>query len=287
MNIAFLGLGIMGSRMAKNLLNKGTALTVWNRSEGAAAPLQALGARVAASAAEAVADADWVISMLATPEAVAEVFWGEQGVLAQLPEGSLWMDCSTVNPSFSQLAQAKAAEVGVRFVDAPVAGSAPQAEQGVLTFLAGATADTLSPYQSYLEQMSTKVVPLGAVGKGASFKMLVNAMLGQSMLLFAEAVTLGEKMGFDSEFLLHTLANTPVMAPFVQGKLEMLQSGDYPAQFPLELLYKDLHLATVTAYEHQHALTLASATKDRYAQAVAAGYGRADFAAIYDYLKAD
>ena len=287
MNITFLGLGIMGSRMATNLLKKGTALTVWNRSAAAAAPLAALGARVAASAAEAVAEADWVISMLATPEAVAEVFWGPQGVLSQLPEGSLWMDCSTVHPSFSRAAAARARAAGLRFMDAPVAGSAPQAEQGVLRFLVGAAAEDLAPYQPYLEQMGTKVLPLGQVGQGAAFKMLVNALLGQSMLLFAEAVTLGEKMGFETSLLLPALAGTPVMAPFVQGKLAMLESGVYPAQFPLELLYKDLHLAAVTAYEHQHAMPLVNVTKERYAEAVAAGYGRADFSAIYQHLKGD
>ena len=132
-----------------------------------------------------------------------------------------------------------------------------------------------------LEMMGKKTVHVGKAGMGSSLKMLVNAMLAQSMLIFSESVVLGEKMGLERDFLLNFLPNLVVSAPFTKFKAEMIRSNDYDVQFPLEWMYKDLHLVTQTAYEHQHPLYLANLTKDLFAQAVQAGLGRQDFAAIH------
>ena len=285
MNISFLGLGIMGSRMAANLLQNGTSLTVWNRSPEASQPMADLGATVASSAAEALADADVVFTMFSTPEAVSMVMFGPEAGLSQMKSGSLWVDCSTVNPGFSRESAAEAAQRSIRFLDAPVAGSKPQAEAAQLLFFVGGSQEDLEPVQPLMEQMGQKVLHIGGLGMGASFKMLVNAMLAQSMLAFSETVLLGEKLGLDRDFLLNTLPNLAVAAPFTKAKAEMIRAQDYEVQFPLELMHKDLHLAALSAYEVGQPLYLANLTKELFASAKHAGMGRLDFSAIHAFLE--
>lgn len=285
MKIAFIGLGIMGRRMATNLLGDDVELIVYNRSQAPAAALGDLGAKIAASAADAACDANIIFTMLANPEAVAEVAFGERGFLSAMKPGSLWVDCSTVNPSFT-LQEAEAARAaGGRFLDAPVAGSAPQAERGELVFFVGGDPQDLRAAQPLIELMGNKLIHVGETGCGTGLKMLVNSLLAQSMAVFAETIALGEKMGMPRDFLLDTLPKLPVSAPFLKAKAEMIRVSDYGAQFPLELMHKDLHLAALTAYEHGQPLPLANLAKELYAAAHSEGLGREDFAAIYEYLR--
>ncbi|MGB3589682.1 MAG: NAD(P)-dependent oxidoreductase [Tunicatimonas sp.] len=284
MHVAFIGLGIMGSRMASNLLKNDVELSVYNRSPESVQALVSQGATGANSSTEAVADADVVITMLSSPKVVSQVMLENDGGLTAMKKDALWIDCSTVNPSFSVRAGQMADARGVRFMDAPVAGSKPQAEHAELVFFVGGEISDLSEVESLLQLMSKKVIHVGEVGKGASFKMLVNAMLAQSMILFSETLLLGEKMGLSQDFLLNTMPGLPVVAPFVQAKTDMIRSGNYEVQFPLELMHKDLHLAALTAYEHQQPLYLANLAKELYAHASQSGLGRADFAAIHQFL---
>ncbi len=284
MNITFAGLGIMGSRMAANLLKQNFSVTVWNRSPAATEPLRELGATVAASLPEAVRDADLVISMLATPEVVASLFLVPGGALETMQKNAFWLDCTTVNPSFSRRCAAAAQERGLRFVDAPVAGSKPQAAAAQLAFFVGATAAEIAPFRPLLEAMGNKIIPLRERGQGAAFKMLVNIMLAQSMLIFSEAVLLGEKLGLGKDFLLDVLPGLVVSAPFTKFKAEMIRADNYDVQFPLEWMHKDLHLAGITAYEEGQPLYLAGLTKEIFAAAREAGMGRLDFAAVHRYL---
>lgn len=285
MKIAFLGLGIMGSRMVANLLKKEIPITVWNRSKEPVKVAEQLGASSTSTAKEAVQEADVVFSMLAKPAVVEELFLGEKGLLQHMKKGALWLDCSTVNPSFSKKVGAAAEQLGIQFVDAPVAGSAPQAEGALLQFLVGGEEAKVEPAKACMEAMGQKIIYFGGLGKGAAFKMLVNGALAQSMTVFAETVALGKQMGFEEEFLLQTLSKTPVIAPFVQGKIAMMQTGAYEAQFPLELMHKDLHLAAQTAYEYGQPLFMAQTAKELFAKAKQQGLGREDFAAVYEVVK--
>lgn len=285
MKISFLGLGIMGSRMAANLLKlEGIDLTVWNRTTAAAKVPQLAKATVASTLTTAVAEADLVFSMLSTPEAVADCFFGEDGALTLMKKDALWVDCSTVNPSFSRRAAEEANKAGIRFFDGPVAGSKPQAEMAQLAFFLGADAETIDPVRPYLEVMGAKVIPFGNVGQGSAFKMIVNMMLAQSMVVFSEAVLLGESLGIEREFLLNVIPGLPVIAPFTKFKVDAIRKDAYDVNFPLELILKDLHLAAVTAYEVGQPLHLANATKELYASANRAGMGRLDFSAIHRLL---
>ncbi len=284
--ITFIGLGIMGSRMAKNLLQKGgdIELTVFNRSVEAAKPLQKIGATIAKSAIEGVKEADIVFTMLSTPEVVEAVAMGDSGFLSNMKENALWVDCSTVNPSFSLRVNKEAQERGVRFVDAPVAGTKPHAENAQLAFFVGGETTVLAEIEPFLKAMGTTILHIGEIGKGAAYKTLINSMLAQSMLIFSETVVLGEKMGLSKEFLLQALPKAPVIAPFTQFKAKMIQEGNYEVQFPLEWMHKDLRLVSESAAELNHPLQMANLAKDIYGKANEAGLGRKDFAAIHEFV---
>jgi len=275
----------MGSRMASNLLKNGVDLTVHNRSKEIEQQLEKTGAKVANSIDEAVADADLVFSMLSTPEVVETIFIKEDGLLSKMKKNAIWVDCTTVNPSFSLKSLERAKELGIRFMDAPVAGTKPHAENAQLAFFVGGDKNLLTEVEPYLNYMGQKVLHVGETSKGASFKMLVNILLAQSMLMFSEAVLLGEKMGMDKDFLLNVIPGLVVSAPFTKFKAEMVRANNYEVQFPLEWMLKDLHLAAITAYENKQPLYLANLTKEIFAEANKQGMGRLDFAAIHKYLE--
>ena len=285
MKIAFLGLGIMGSRMARNLSKHEVDLTVWNRSEEPRRLFAELGVKAADTPAEAVKDADLVFSMLSNPDAVEGLFFGEDGLLTEMKQGAIWADCSTVNPSFSRRSGEEARARGIRFMDTPVAGSKAAAESAGLVFFCGGDEDDYKTILPYAEMMGSKGMHLGKVGQAASLKMLVNVMLAQSMTVFSEAVLLGEKLDLDRNMLLSMLPNLPVIASFTQHKNEAMRAMDFSdVHFPLEHMHKDVRLATETAKEVGMTMHLAEATKELYAQAKDAGMSREDFGAIYKYL---
>lgn len=284
MKIAFLGLGIMGSRMAANLLKNKVDITVFNRSEAPRKELETKGAKVAASFNSAVNEADIVFTMLSTPEVVEEIMFGEKGCLASMKKDALWVDCSTVDPAFSKQSEQEAAKRNVRFVDAPVAGTKKPAEDGSLVFLVGGNKPDFKEIQLLLPFMGSKIIHVGETGKGTSLKMLVNAMLAESMLVFAETLLLGEKMGLSKEFLLDTLPNLPVIAPFTKAKAELIRDQNFDAHFPLEWMDKDLRLVLKSAKENEQDVPMASLTKELFGQATEKGLGRDDFSAIYKFL---
>mgnify|MGYP001825826282 CR=1 FL=1 len=285
MKIAFIGLGIMGSNMASNLAKNNLNLTVYNRTPKKLVTSGNSNITYADSVENAVKDADIVFSMLSTPQVVEEVFFGTEGALNSMKKDAIWADCTTVNPSFSNSAFEEAKKYAIRFLDTPVSGSKIPAERAELIFLVGGEEDTLNEILPYLNVMGNKVLHIGDIGKGASFKMIVNMMLAQSMLVFSEAILLGEKMGISKDFLLDTVPNLIVSAPFTKSKAESIKSNNYDVQFPLEWMHKDLHLAAITAFEHNQPLFLANLTKELYAGANQNGMGRDDMSAIYKFLE--
>jgi 3-hydroxyisobutyrate dehydrogenase-like beta-hydroxyacid dehydrogenase len=284
MKAAFIGLGIMGSRMAQNLLNNDVTLTIFNRSIDPMLKLEQSGATVATSHQEAVKDADIVFTMLSSPEVIEKMALSDNGFISKMKDKAIWIDCSTVNPSFSIRESLVAKNHHIRFIDAPVAGTKPHAENAELVFFVGGETGDVKEITPFLNFMGNKIVHVGGTGKGTSYKMLVNSLLAQSMLAFSEALLLGEKLGLSKDFLLDSLPNLLVSAPFTKAKAEMIRADDYEAQFPLELMHKDLHLVSLTAYENDQPLLIANLAKEIYATAKRSGFGRKDFAAIYQFL---
>lgn len=285
MKVAFLGLGIMGSRMAAKVLGAGHDLTVYNRTEDKAQPLVTAGATWAGSAAGAVRDAEVVITMLAHPEAVAVMALGDQGFLEGMQAGRLWIDSSTLNPSVSQQLAFKAKARGVRFLDAPVAGSKHQAEAAQLVFFVGGNEEDVNGARPLFGVMGTRTVHVGGHGAGTSLKMVVNHLLGSTMVGFAEGLVLGEALGLPQSLLLDVLIGGPVVPPYLAGKREKLESDAYEPEFPLKWMYKDMHMVSVAAYEVGVPMSLAHLVKESYQGAVRAGLGDKDFSALYAYLR--
>jgi len=285
MKIGFIGLGIMGSRMAANLQKKGHELVIHNRTKDKAQPLLAGGAVWADSPADVAKNSAVVITMLSKPDAVAEVaLLGRRSFLSKLPPGSLWIDCSTVNPSFSKLMAAEAQERKVRFLDAPVGGSKGPAEQAQLLFFVGGDKTDVETAKPLLECMGKAVFHVGDHGMGSAMKMVNNIMLGQAMVAFSEALAFGESLGISKQSMFDTLASSPVMAPFLNFKRKKFEDGDFSVEFPLQWMHKDLHLASETAFETGAALPAANVVKEIYALAMKAGMADQDFSAVYQVL---
>ncbi|MFZ0452192.1 MAG: NAD(P)-dependent oxidoreductase [Ignavibacteriaceae bacterium] len=285
MKVGFIGLGLMGSRMAENLLKGGYELIVYNRTKEKAEPIVKKGASLAGSFKEAGENADILFTMLSNPEAVKEAAVGKNGFLESLKENSLWIDLSTVNPSFSIEMNEKAGEKNIRFLDAPVAGTVGPAERGELIILVGGDENDLNEAKPLLEKMGKKIIHLGKNGMGTSMKMVINLMLANSMVAFAEAITLGESLGFSKDALFNTLIGGPVTAPFLASKKEKIQKDDFSTEFPLEHMQKDLQLVDITAFENKISLPLSNIAKEIYGLAIKNGLGEKDFSAVYEFLK--
>jgi 3-hydroxyisobutyrate dehydrogenase-like beta-hydroxyacid dehydrogenase len=285
MNIGFIGLGIMGSRMAVNLQKHGHFLVVHNRTREKAEPLLSKGAAWADSPAASAAQVEIIFTMLAHPDAVEEAALGKDGFLSHLARGRMWIDCSTVNPSFSRKMAAEAQARGIRFLGAPVTGSKGQAAQAKLVFWVGGEAADLEECRPLLECMGNRVIHCGGQGMGASLKMVMNQLLGTMMAAFAEGLVLGESLGLSRQVLFEALLSGPAAAPFLASKRERIEKGNYEeADFPLRWLQKDLHLASVSAYETGVSMPVTNVAKEIYRFAIRSGDGNKDFSAIYNYL---
>lgn len=283
--LGFIGLGIMGSRMAANLLKSGQPLAVYNRTPEKARTLREAGAGWADSPSALAAQSDVLFTMLATPDAVEESALGETGFIKAMRPGTLWVDCSTVNPSFSRRMAAAASQAGMRALDAPVAGSKGPAENGQLLFLVGGDAADVEACQPYFKVMGRQVIHAGDHGAGSAFKMVFNLLLGQSMIAFAEALVLGESLGLARDLLFDSLTGAIVVAPSATGKRAKIEVGQYEADFPLQWMQKDLELASLSAYEQKVALPMTNAAKEIYQLANRRGMGTLDLSAIYAFLR--
>jgi len=283
MKIGFIGLGIMGSRMAANLQKHGDALVVFNRTGAKAKPLLDKGASFAESPAKLAEQVDVLFTMLAHPDAVEQAALGANGFLNYLRSNALWIDCSSVNPSFSKKMAADAARREVHFVDAPVTGSALPAAEAKLVFWVGADPADLETIRPLLLCMGNKIVHAGGHGMGTSMKMVVNLLLGTGMAAFAEAMALGEGLGISRKMLFDSLLGMPAVAPFLASKRDKIESENYEAEFPLRWMQKDMHLASVSAYESGVAMPITDVTKEIYRLAMRGGHDTEDFSAIYEF----
>ena len=251
MKVTWIGLGIMGQGMVEHLIDSEDEVVVFNRTQSKLTSYKQRGIAAATTAAQAVENADVVYSMLSTPAAVQQIFLGPDGALAHMKKGALWVDCSTVDSEQSRRCATACQHREVAFLEAPVAGTKPHAENGQLLFLVGGDEVDLTRVAPQLDKMGRKTIHVGPVGQAAALKLVINMMLAQSMVVFSEALLLGEAMGLDRDFLLEFIPNSVVAAPFTKFKAEMILKDDYEVQFPLEWMHKDLQLATQEAYPLQ------------------------------------
>jgi 3-hydroxyisobutyrate dehydrogenase len=279
MRVAFLGLGRMGVPMAAHVARAGHDLTVWNRSPGKAAPLLELGATESRSVPAAVSGAEVVVLMLFGPAAVRAVL---ADVVAHAP-GALVVDGSTIGPDAAHEFARACHAGGLRYVDAPVAGSVKPATDGTLgVFLGGATADVTQARElAELWGDPERVVHVGGVGSASALKLCVNQGLGVMAAGLGESLRLGRDLGLDRDLLLQVLSQT-AYGWYLSQKRPMLESGDFSGTtFSLDLMAKDLDLAVTSADSD---LEVTRACLDQAKRALAAGHSGEDYAALSGHL---
>ena len=240
--LGFIGIGYMGRPIAQRLLQAGFKVAAYDRDRGKANELVPLGGTVAESVAELSTTCDVVLSSLPNDEVVLDVYKGPGGVLENAHRGSLLIDTSTVYPDTSKSLWRLGSERGVDFLDVPISGSTPAAEQGALVLFAGGDQGCFDAAESIFRVIARKWFYLGPTGSGATMKLVVNSLLGIGMQAIAEAVAIGEKAGLDRTRLLDVMSQTAVVAPAHVGKFQRAMNNDYSPQFPLRLMNKDFGL---------------------------------------------
>jgi 3-hydroxyisobutyrate dehydrogenase-like beta-hydroxyacid dehydrogenase len=284
LKVGFIGLGIMGSRMAANLQAHGYKLIVFNRTRDKAEALLRGGATWGKTPAGVASEADVLFTMLANPETVEATALGNLGFLTALRPGSIWVNSSTVNPSFARRMAEEARANGVRYLDAPVTGSKDAAAGGELLFLVGGDATDLEVCHPLLSSLGKRIVYVGAHGLGSALKMVNNLLGAVSMAAFAEGAALGQALGVPRQTIFDVLLGGPMVAAVVAGKRARIERDDYEADFSMRWMQKDLHLASISGYEAGVPLPVVNVTKEIYRLAMREGYADQDYGAIYAFL---
>ena len=281
--VAVLGTGIMGAAMARNLLAGGIEVCAWNRSREKAEPLQEDGAEVANNPADAARGADFLLTMLADADAVEEALAGD--VLPALAEGGVWLQMSTVGEDGTKRLEETANEHGVDFVDAPVLGTRQPAEQGQLIVLASGPEGARERSQQVFDAVGSKTVWLGEAGAGSRLKLVVNNWIVGLLGVLAETVAFANSVGVDPSTFLETIEGGPLGLPYAQLKGNMMIEEDFPTSFSARLARKDASLVLGTAEAHDLEMPIARTVAARFDEAIKAGHGEEDMAAIYRAAK--
>jgi len=274
--VAVVGLGAMGSRIARRFLDAGHELTVWNRDAARAEPLVAAGASAAQTPAEAARQAEAVVTMVADPEALAAVTEGPDGVAAGLVRGSVLVQMSTVGPRSLERLAAVVPEPSL--LDAPVLGSIGEVEAGSLRVFAGGQAELVERWTPLLEMLGT-VLRVGPVGAGTAAKLVANSTLVGVVGLLGEALALGTALGLPAEAAFDVLEATP-LGEQAKRRRPAFESGEYPPRFSLSLARKDADLILDAAAQRELDLRLATAAREWLADAERSGRGADDYSAV-------
>ena len=287
MKIGFIGIGNMGGPMARNLIAAGHQVAVFDLSLDAIAALVDAGATAAGSPIDAISGADSVISMLPAGRHVREVYCSDGGIIAAAGEGTLLIDCSTIDVVSARAVAEEASERGLFVLDAPVSGGVAGAEAAALTFMVGGDAAAFARAEPILSTMGKKIVHAGASGNGQVAKICNNMILGVSMIALGEAFTLGEKLGLEAQTLFDISSNASGSCwamlnhlP-VPGIVETAAANrDFKPGFAVDMMLKDLRLAQQAAQEVGAATPMGAEAAALFGMFSNAGNGGLDYSAI-------
>lgn len=284
-NITFLGAGAMGSRVIQNLLKAGFSLTVWNRDAQKTEPLVEQGAKSADTPANAVKDADVIISMLRDNNASKEVWLGENGAINGVKPGTVIIESGTVSPEWCHELSLSVEEKKAHFLEAPVLGTRPQAEAGQLIYLVGGHPEVLASVKPLLQATSGAIHHIGSVGQAAAMKLAINAQYASQVAVLAETMTLLDNCGLNREKVLSVMNSLPTTAPAIQMAAKLMSEGKFAPMFPIELVAKDMdYVDRLSEVNVQNALMLSS-LKDVFTHAVQKGYGQDNIVGIIQMNK--
>lgn len=283
--IAFLGLGKMGTEMAKNLLKNGFPLMIYNRTREKAEPLETLGARAARTPRETAVDADVIVSMVSDDIASRGVWLGENGALASVHSGALLIESSSLSVSWARELAGIAKERGCAFVDAPVRGGPSQAQAAQLNFLVGGEPAAFERARPILSVMGATISHLGAAGNGAGMKLINNMMVAVEVELFEEALVLAECIGLDVQQAATQISDGAPGSRAIQGRMQEILKKDFSSRFALRLMHKDMSYALDESVRYGIPLPTVAASREVYRIAIARGMGDWDFAGVGEALK--
>jgi 3-hydroxyisobutyrate dehydrogenase-like beta-hydroxyacid dehydrogenase len=277
----------MGSRMAANLRRGGFELTVWNRTRSRADEFAASqGATVAATPAQAAVEADVVITMVVDGPQVEHVLLGKEGVVHGARPGTLCVDCSTIGPSWTRRIAAALAQRQIAFLDAPVTGSSPRAEDGTLTIMAGGSDEDFERARPLLEAMGELIVHAGPLGHGQMVKLINNAVAAVNAAVVGEALLVGARSGVDLDALTRVMGAGSGGSVMLDLKAGPMRAHDYTTLFKLDHMLKDVRLCLEEGEAAGAPFQFAALTREILTAGAGRGLGEADFAALIEVLEA-
>ncbi len=285
--IAFLGLGIMGAGMAHNLLKAGHVVSVWNRTDSKAAPLVEAGASQAATPAEAVTDADIIISIVGDDNSSRDVWLGAEGVLAgEFKPQAIAVECTTVSLGWANELHQTLTEANLRFIDCPVTGGRGGAEGGTLTLLIGAEDEVLHEARSVLDSFSSKIIHFGPPGSGTAYKLIANLMGSVHTVALSEGILMAEKAGLNMEQVVEGLTSGAVAGPLIKAFAQRMVDNDHDlVNFSARWQHKDADYGVKMAAELGQAIPLSAISPQLYQIALAKGLGDKNVSAVIEALR--
>jgi 3-hydroxyisobutyrate dehydrogenase-like beta-hydroxyacid dehydrogenase len=287
MRVAFLGLGIMGSRMAANLARAGFELTVWNRTAATAQEFadRHEGVTLAPTPAEAARASEIVVTMVVDGPQVEAVLLGEQGAATGAQAGTLCIDCSTIGPSATTAIAAALAERGLEMMDAPVTGSAPRAQDGTLTIMAGGTPEAFARAEPVLQAMGRLIVHAGPLGHGQMVKLINNAVAATNAAVVGEALLVAARAGVDLDALTQIMGAGSGGSAMLDLKAEPMRRHDFAPLFKLEHMLKDVRLCLEEGQAAGAPFSFAALTREILTAGMGRGQGQEDFAVLIEVLE--
>jgi 3-hydroxyisobutyrate dehydrogenase-like beta-hydroxyacid dehydrogenase len=283
-HLGFIGLGVMGSRMVKRLLDAGHTITGYNRTRSKAQWLLDLGMQWGKTPAAVAQAADVVLSMVANTAALQAITGGPQGVLTRLRPGSIFVDMSTVSPMVSRTLAAQVSTIGAYMLDAPVSGSVITLEEGRLSLMVGGDQAAYERVLPILQDIGPKVTYVGENGLAATMKIATNLSLAVQMLAFSEGVLLAEKSGIARETAVEVLLNSVIASPMVKYRGPFVLGQPEEAWFDVNMMQKDLLLALDLGRELDVPLPTTAVTNEMLTAARGMGLADKDFAVVFEVL---
>ncbi|XP_078377572.1 3-hydroxyisobutyrate dehydrogenase, mitochondrial-like [Oculina patagonica] len=290
--IGFIGLGNMGSPMAKNLLGAGQEIIVHDVARETVVDLKTLGAATAAAPSEVASKTSTIFTMLPSSPNVRDVYCGENGILSTIKPGSLLIDTSTIEPAVAKEIGELVQSIGATFLDAPVSGGVIAAKGGTLTFMVGGEEEAYERASKILQHMGKNVIHTGAIGTGQTAKICNNLLLAVSMIGVSEATNLGIRLGLEPEMIAKVIntssgrcwsSDTYNPCP---GIIEGIpSSNNYQGGFASQLMVKDLGLAQSAATSTKTPTPMGSLAHQIYRIMCNKGYGTLDYSSVFQFLK--
>jgi 3-hydroxyisobutyrate dehydrogenase-like beta-hydroxyacid dehydrogenase len=283
--VGYIGLGVMGGRIAKRLLDAGHTVTIFNRTQDKAKPLIAAGAVWAATPKAVAEAADFTFSMVSDTAALREIFEGPSGVLAGLSPGKVFIEMSTVSPAASRELAAKVAAKGAQMLDCPVSGSISTLEAGQVTMMVGGDEPTFKKVEPILLNIGQKATYVGKNGLAVSMKVATNLSVATQIMALSESVLLAEKAGIKRETAIEVLTNSVIGSPLVKYKSPMLINLPEVAWYSVDMMQKDVKLALEMGRDEGVPLPTTETTSKWLKIAQDLNWGEKDFAVLIEVLR--